>query len=232
MLLKELREQVYEANMLLPAYNLVEFTWGNASGRAADEDLYVIKPSGVAYDDLTPENLVVCDLDGHVVEGDLKPSSDNSTHAHLYRTWGSTVAGIVHTHSTWATSWAQAGRSIPCYGTTHADTFYGSIPCLRELTSEEVATEYELHTGYVITEGFSQCDPVAVPGCLVRSHGPFAWGSDSLSAAHNAAVIEQAAMMAAHTEQINPRVQEVPQYLLDRHYERKHGPNAYYGQAL
>ena len=231
MMLKALREEVYEANMDLPQHGLVVFTWGNASGLDRERGLFVIKPSGVEYSELTPENLVICDMDGTVVEGDLKPSSDTPTHARLYREWGEKIGGIVHTHSTHAVSWAQAGRSIPCYGTTHADYFYGDIPCVRSLTKEEVDGAYELETGNVIIEDFTELDPVAVPGTLVRNHGPFSWGKNAAAAVYHAVVIEEVAKMATLTELNNPKVAEAPQYLQDRHYLRKHGPNAYYGQG-
>ena len=230
MMLKELREEVYEANMDLVKHGLVVFTWGNASGIDRERGLFVIKPSGVDYDELSPENLVVCDFDGKVVEGDLKPSSDTPTHACIYRAWADTVGGLVHTHSSWAVSWAQAGRAIPCYGTTHADYFYGEIPCMRGLTKEEIEEAYELNTGVVILEGFENLDPVAVPGTLVRNHGPFAWGKDAMDAVYHAVVLEEVAKMARRTEALLPGVEPAPQYLQDKHYLRKHGPNAYYGQ--
>jgi len=229
MMLKELRDEVYEANMDLPKHGLVVFTWGNASGVDRDRGLFVIKPSGVEYEDLTPESLVVCDFDGAVVEGDLNPSSDTATHAYLYRVWDG-VGGIVHTHSSWAVSWAQAGRSIPCYGTTHADYFYGAIPCMRGLTEDEIEQAYERNTGVVIAEGFEGIDPLAVPGTLVRNHGPFSWGTDAAAAVYHAVVLEEVAKMATRTELLSPGVEAAPQYLQDKHYQRKHGPNAYYGQ--
>jgi len=228
-MLKELRDEVYEANMDLPKHGLVVFTWGNASGVDRDRGLFVIKPSGVEYEDLTPESLVVCDFDGAVVEGDLNPSSDTATHAYLYRVWDG-VGGIVHTHSSWAVSWAQAGRSIPCYGTTHADYFYGAIPCMRGLTEDEIEQAYERNTGVVIAEGFEGIDPLAVPGTLVRNHGPFSWGTDAAAAVYHAVVLEEVAKMATRTELLSPGVEAAPQYLQDKHYQRKHGPNAYYGQ--
>ncbi len=230
MMLKELREEVYEANMDLVKHGLVVFTWGNASGIDRERGVFVIKPSGVDYDDLTPESLVVVDFDGNKVEGELNPSSDTPTHAYLYKVWGDKVGGIVHTHSSWAVSWAQAGRSIPAYGTTHADYFYGEIPCMRGLTAEEIEQAYELNTGVVIAEGFEGLDPVAVPGTLVRNHGPFSWGKDAAQAVYHAVVLEEVAKMATRTEAINPEAGPAPAYLLDKHYMRKHGPNAYYGQ--
>lgn len=236
-MLKELREKVYEANMDLPKHGLVVFTWGNASELDRERGLYVIKPSGVDYDKLTPENLVICDLDGTVVEGDLNPSSDNATHAYLYRMWGDKIGGVVHTHSATAVAWAQAGRAIPCYGTTQADYFYGEVPCMRGLTAEEIEEAYELNTGKVIVEGFKDLDPVALPGCLVRNHGPFTWGKDAAQAVYHAVVVEEVAKMSRDTEllcgAINKPIADAhaPQYLLDKHYMRKHGPNAYYGQG-
>ncbi|WP_311405913.1 L-ribulose-5-phosphate 4-epimerase [Lancefieldella rimae] len=242
MMLKEIREQVYEANMDLPQYGLVVFTWGNASQVDQEKGLFVIKPSGVSYEDLSPENMVVCDLEGRVVEGDLNPSSDTPTHAFLYRTWDD-IGGIVHTHSNQAVSWAQAGRSIPCYGTTQADYFYGEVPCMRGLTEKEIEEDYELNTGKVIVEGFEGIDSAgsidhrAHPGCLVRNHGPFSWGKDVHEAVYHAVVIEEVAKMALHTEQLCMAVGKdyakslAPQYLLDKHFSRKHGPKAYYGQA-
>jgi L-ribulose-5-phosphate 4-epimerase len=236
MMLKELREQVYEANMDLPKYGLVVFTWGNASQVDRERGLFVIKPSGVPYDELTPESMVVCDFDCNVVEGDLNPSSDTPTHAYLYRQWDN-VGGIVHTHSSQAVSWAQAGRPIPCYGTTQADYFYGEVPCMRGLTKDEIEEAYELNTGKVIVEGFKDLDPVSHPGCLVRNHGPFSWGKDAAQAVYHAVVIEEVAKMALHTEQLcvsaGKPIEDAlaPQYLLDKHYMRTHGPNAYYGQG-
>ena len=233
MMLKELREKVYEANTGLPKHGLVVFTWGNASEFDRDSGLFVIKPSGVDYDKLSPESMVVCDLDGKVVDGDLNPSSDTPTHAYLYREWGDKIGGVVHTHSAWAVSWAQAGRDIPAYGTTHADYFYGPIPCMRGLTEEEIEEAYELNTGKVIVEGFAErdIDPVAVPAVLVRNHGPFTWGKDADAAVYHAVVLDEVAKMAARTEMLQDGVVPAPQYLQDKHYLRKHGPNAYYGQG-
>ena len=226
---KELRERAYKANMALPEHGLAVLTWGNASELDRERGVFAIKPSGVPYKDLSPENMVVCDLDGAVVEGDLRPSSDMPTHAVLYQAFES-VGGVVHTHSSWAVSWAQAGRSIPCYGTTHADYFFGSIPCVRGLTKDEVDGEYELNTGKVIVQGFEGIDPVAVHGVLVRNHGPFAWGKDADEAVYHAVVLEEVAKMAIRTEMVKMDVEPAPQYLQDRHFLRKHGPNAYYGQ--
>lgn len=233
MMLKELREKVYEANMDLPKHGLVVFTWGNASELDRESGLFVIKPSGVDYEDLSPESMVVCDLDGKVVEGDLNPSSDTATHAYLYQKWGDKIGGVVHTHSSWAVSWAQAGRDVPAYGTTHADYFYGPVPCMRGLTEEEIEEAYELNTGKVIYEGFTErnIDPVAVPAVLVRNHGPFSWGKDAAQAVYHAVVLEEVAKMATRTEALLPGVEPAPQYLQDKHYMRKHGPNAYYGQG-
>ena len=233
MMLKELREKVYEANMDLPKHGLVVFTWGNASEFDRESGLFVIKPSGVDYDELSPENMVVCDLEGKVVEGDLNPSSDTATHAYLYRMWGDKVAGVVHTHSAWAVAWAQAGRDVPAYGTTHADYFYGPVPCMRGLTETEIEEAYELNTGKVIVEGFTErdIDPVAVPATLVRNHGPFTWGKDAAQAVYHAVVLDEVCKMAARTEMLQPGVEPAPQHLQDKHYLRKHGPNAYYGQG-
>ncbi len=232
-MLEELKKQVYEANMLLPEYKLITFTWGNASGIDREKGLFVIKPSGVPYPELKPEDMVVMDLEGNKVEGDLNPSSDTPTHMELYRRFP-TIGGIVHTHSRWATIWAQAGRDIPPYGTTHADYIYGAVPCTRELTREEVERAYELETGKVIAETFESrgLNPDHVPAVVVRSHGPFTWGKNAVKAAENAAVLEEVAMMAWHTEALpilSPR-EEMPAYIKDKHFLRKHGPNAYYGQ--
>lgn len=233
-MLEALKQQVYEANMLLPAHHLVTFTWGNVSGIDREKGLFVIKPSGVPYEALRPEDMVVMDLDGNKVEGSLNPSSDTPTHAELYRRFPS-IGGVVHTHSRWATIWAQAGRDIPAYGTTHADYIYGAVPCCRDLTPEEVARAYELETGKVIAAHFedNQLDPTHVPCVLARHHGPFAWGKDPLEAVHNAVVLEEVAMMAWHTEAL-PQQQThacLPDYVRDKHFLRKHGPNAYYGQG-
>ena len=227
-MLKELKEQVFEANLALVKYNLVLFTWGNVSGISRKENLFVIKPSGVEYDKLRPGDMVVCDREGNVVEGNLRPSSDTPTHAILYQAFGE-IGGIVHTHSTYATSWAQAGLAIPAQGTTHADHFFGPIPCARKLTRKEVQGEYEKETGNVIVETFKNKDPMAVPGVLINDHGPFSWGSDPMKAVYNAAVLEEVARMALFTKQIGDDT-PVDQYLLDKHYKRKHGKNAYYGQ--
>lgn len=227
-MLEKLKKSVLQANLDLVKHNLVVFTWGNVSGLDKDKNLVVIKPSGVKYEDLTLEKMVVVDMQGNVVEGDLKPSSDTSTHLVLYQNFPG-IGGIVHTHSEWAVSWAQAGRDIPCYGTTQADYFFGSIPCTRKLSKEEVARDYEKNTGLVIVEKFRELDPVALPGTLVYSHGPFSWGKDADEAVHNAVVMEETAKMAFRTEVLGNKT-AVDQYLLDKHYHRKHGENAYYGQ--
>lgn len=230
-MLEELKKRVYEANMLLPKHGLVTFTWGNVSEIDRKSGLFVIKPSGVDYDKLTPEDMVVMDLDGNKVEGKYKPSSDTPTHLELYKAF-SEIGGIVHTHSSYATSWAQAGRSIPCYGTTHADYIYGEVPCVRCLTKEEIDSAYETNTGLLIIDEFRKMnkDVMAVPCVLCKNHGPFAWGKDANEAVHNAVVLEEVAKMAYRCETINPEVKPAPQELQDKHYYRKHGANAYYGQ--
>ena len=228
-MLEQLKKEVYEANMLLPKYNLVTFTWGNVSGIDRESGLFVIKPSGVDYDMLRPEDMVVVDLDGNRVEGEMNPSSDTATHVELYKAFPN-IGGIVHTHSPWATSWAQAGRGIPCYGTTPADYMYGEIPCVRNLTREEIEEAYEKNTGVLIAEYFKDKDYVAMPAVLCKNHGPFTWGKNAHEAVHNAVVLENVAMMACRCEMVNPQVQPAPQELQDKHYLRKHGPNAYYGQ--
>lgn len=230
-MLEELKQQVYEANMLLPKYGLVTFTWGNVSGIDKDMGLFVIKPSGVEYDKLTPDDMVVMDLDGNKVEGRYNPSSDTATHLELYKAFPE-IGGVVHTHSSYATSFAQAGRDIPCYGTTHADYIYGPVPCLRCLTKEEIDSAYEMNTGLLIVNEFNRMgkDIMSVPACLCKNHGPFAWGKDCFDAVHNAVVLEEVAKMAMRTELINPDVKPAPQELQDKHYYRKHGANAYYGQ--
>ncbi|MCR5467469.1 MAG: L-ribulose-5-phosphate 4-epimerase [Lachnospiraceae bacterium] len=227
-MLEELKKRVYEANMLLPKYGLVTFTWGNVSEIDRESGLFAIKPSGVDYDKLTPEDMVIMDLDGNKIEGRYNPSSDTKTHIELYKAFEK-IGGVVHTHSTWATSWAQAGRGIPCYGTTHADYFYGEIPCAPCLNEEQLK-DYEKNTGVLITELFKTKDYEAVQGVLCKNHGPFAWGKDGNEAVHNAVVLEEVAKMAAICEQINPKVSPAPQELQDKHYFRKHGDNAYYGQ--
>lgn len=228
-MLEQLKKEVYEANMLLPQYGLVTFTWGNVSGIDRESGLFVIKPSGVEYDKLTPEDMVVVDLDGNQIEGDYRPSSDTATHIELYKAFPK-IGGVVHTHSTWATSWAQAGRGIPCYGTTHADYMYGEIPCVRNLTKEEIDLGYEKNTGTLIVEFFKDKEYMAMPSVLCKNHGPFTWGKDAHEAVHNAVVLEEVAKIAAHCEFIYSGVTPVPQELQDKHYYRKHGVNAYYGQ--
>lgn len=228
-MLEDLKKEVCEANLELVELGLVIFTWGNVSAIDRDEGLVVIKPSGVGYDVMKPDDMVVLDLDGTPVEGKLKPSSDTPTHLHLFRSFEKTGA-IAHTHSEWATSWAQARRAIPPYGTTHADYFYGEIPCTRPLTREEVVKEYELNTGRVIVETFRELDPQAVPGVLVGQHGPFAWGATAHDAVHNARVMEEVAKMAFRNELLGNR-NEIDKFLMDKHYLRKHGKDAYYGQS-
>ncbi len=229
-MLEKLKEQVWKANLQLPAHGLVVFTWGNVSGIDRESGLFVIKPSGVEYDKLRPEDMVVMDLNGNKVEGDLNPSSDTPTHLELYRNFP-TIGGVVHTHSRWATIWAQSGRDIPAYGTTHGDYFYGPIPCTRAMTPEEIGGEYELETGKVIVETFQGKKPEDIPAVLVKSHGPFTWGKDCFEAVHNSVVLEELAMMAWHTENtFGVQMQPMQQELLDKHFLRKHGANAYYGQ--
>ena len=228
-MLEELKQKVLKANLDLVKYNLVTFTWGNVSAIDRENGLIVIKPSGVDYDTMTADDMVVIDLDGNVVEGKWKPSSDTATHLVLYKAF-SNIGGIVHTHSRNATSFAQAGRDITAFGTTHADYFYGNIPCTRKMTPNEIAGEYEKETGNVIVETF--CDKSAddIPAVLVHSHGPFAWGIDADNAVHNAVVLEEVAFMALQTEILNANTSKMQQELLDKHYLRKHGKNAYYGQ--
>lgn len=230
-MLESLKKEVYEANMLLPQYNLITFTWGNVSGIDKNRELVVIKPSGVEYAALKPEDMVVVDLEGRRVEGEFNPSSDTATHLELYKRTPQ-INGIVHTHSPWATSWAQAGRAIPCYGTTHADYLYGEIPCVRNLSKDEVEEDYERNTGKIIIETFDKeaIDYKAIPAALCKNHGVFTWGDNPFEAVHNAVVVEEVAKMAARSEMINPDVKSMPQHILDKHYYRKHGANAYYGQ--
>lgn len=228
-MLEELKKRVYEANMLLPKYDLVTFTWGNVSEIDRETGYFAIKPSGVDYDKLTPDDMVIVDLEGNVIEGKYKPSSDTATHIELYKA-AETIGGVVHTHSPWATTWAQAGRNIPCYGTTHADYMYGEVPCVRNLTQEEIEENYEKNTGLLIVEHFKDKDYKAMPAVLCKNHGPFTWGKDGHDAVHNAVVLEEVAKMASRCEMIEARVQPAPQELQDKHYYRKHGENAYYGQ--
>ena len=229
-MLEALKQAVFEANLLLPKHNLVTFTWGNVSGVDREKGLMVIKPSGVDYDTMTAEDMVVVDLKtGKKVEGDLNPSSDTDTHVVLYNAFPE-IGGIVHTHSRWATSFAQAGRGIPALGTTHGDYFYGEIPCTRKMTPDEIGGKYELETGNVIVETFKDKQPNDIPAVLVHSHGPFTWGTDPQNAVHNAVVLEEVAFMAWHALQMRPDLKPMQQELLDKHYLRKHGANAYYGQ--
>ena len=229
-MLERLKQDVLEANLLLPKHGLVTFTWGNVSGIDRASGLVVIKPSGVPYDGMTAEDMVVVDLDGNVVEGKWKPSSDTPTHLVLYKAFPE-CGRIVHTHSRWATSFAQAGVGVAPLGTTQGDYFYGEIPCTREMTPEEIAGEYEKETGNVIVETFAGKDPAAIPAVLVHSHGPFTWGKDAAEAVHNAVVLEEVAFMNFHSLQLNPKQTRMQQELLDKHYLRKRGKNAYYGQT-
>ena len=229
-MLEELKQKVYEANMELPRRGLITYTWGNVSGIDREKGLFVIKPSGVDYDVLKPSDMVVMDLKGNKVEGEMNPSSDTATHVELYNAFKE-IGGIVHTHSPHATAWAQAGRALPCYGTTHADYFYGEIPCARNLTAEEIEEGYEMNTGRVIIETFQGKNPVYIPAVLCKNHGPFTWGKDAAEAVHNAVVLEEIARMNFMTELINPQAGPAPQCMLYKHFMRKHGPNAYYGQG-
>lgn len=228
-MLEELKQMVLEANLALTKHNLVTFTWGNVSGINREENLIVIKPSGVPYDNLTIEDMVVVDFDGNIVEGKLKPSSDTPTHTILYKMFPN-IGGVVHTHAPYSTSWAQAGRCIPPLGTTHADYFYGNIPCTREMTEHEINGDYELETGNVIVETFKDLNPDEIPSVLIHSHAPFSWGKDPEEALHNAVVLEEVAKMAIQTYQLNPKIPNMDQLLIDKHFLRKHGSTAYYGQ--
>jgi len=229
-MLKRLKEQVFQANLLLPKHNLVTFTWGNVSGINRKRGLMVIKPSGVSYEMMQADDMVVVELEtGKVIEGDLKPSSDTPTHLELYKAFPN-IGGIVHTHSRWATTFAQAGRGVMALGTTHGDYFYGEIPCTRKMTKAEIEGEYEKETGLVIKETFQGKDPGAVPAVLVHSHGPFVWGVDPAEAVHNAVVLEEVAFMNFHAMMLESELPPMQQELLDKHYLRKHGVNAYYGQ--
>lgn len=228
-MLEQLKDQVLSANLLLPKHGLVTFTWGNASGIDRDKGLVVIKPSGVEYDCMAAEDMVVVDLDGNAIEGKWKPSSDTDTHLELYRRFPN-IGGVVHTHSRWATIYAQSKRGIPALGTTHGDYFYGSIPCARLMTPKEISGQYELETGRVIAETFNNKNPDEIPAVLVASHGPFTWGKDALEAVHNAVVLEELAFMAWHNQALDPAIAPMQQELLSKHFLRKHGESAYYGQ--
>ena len=227
--MQQLKQQVFEANMDLPRYGLVTFTWGNVSAIDRQRGLVVIKPSGIAYESMTVDDMSVVDLQGHVVEGRWRPSSDTATHLALYRRYPD-LGGAVHTHSTHATAWAQAGLAIPALGTTHADYFFGDIPCTRALSAQEVDEAYELNTGQVIIEALGEANPLHTPGIVVYQHGPFAWGKDAHEAVHNAVVMEEVARMAWIARGINPQLQPIDSWLMNKHFQRKHGPNAYYGQ--
>ena len=230
-MLEGLKEQVFQANLLLPKHNLVTFTWGNVSGIDRKQGLVVIKPSGVSYEEMKADDIVVVEVEtGILVEGNLKPSSDTPTHIQLYNAF-SNIGGVVHTHSRWATTFAQAGRGIMALGTTHADYFYGEIPCTRKMTKDEIQGEYEKETGLVIKETFQGKNPDAIPAVLIHSHGPFVWGADPMEAVHNAVVLEEIAFMNFHTITLEPNIPSMQQELLDKHYLRKHGVNAYYGQT-
>lgn len=232
-MLMKLKQDVFNANLLLPKYRLITFTWGNVSGVDREHNVMVIKPSGVEYNQMSVDDMVVVDLtSGKTVEGSKKPSSDTATHLALYRRYP-TIGGIVHTHSRHATIWAQAGKDLPAFGTTHADYFYNDIPCTRKMTPEEIASDYEYHTGELIIDTFDSrhLDPTEIPAVLVNSHGPFAWGKDAYDAVHNAVVLEECAYMALYATQLTPNLGKMQQELLDKHYLRKHGKNAYYGQS-
>lgn len=229
-MLEQLKKDVFKANMELQEKGMVIYTWGNVSGIDRESGLVVIKPSGVDYDTMKWEDMVVVDLEGKIVEGNYKPSSDTATHLIMYKTYPE-IGGVVHTHSTWAVTFAQAGMNIPAFGTTHADYFFGDIPCTRDLTKEEIEEAYELNTGKVIIETIGDNDPMAIPGIVVKNHGPFAWGKTPSGSVYNAVVLDKVAEMAYNTMTLNPRVTRVPQHLLDKHYYRKHGANAYYGQG-
>lgn len=230
-MLEQLKEEVFQANLELPERGLIKYTWGNVSGIDREQELFVIKPSGVDYNEMTASDMVVCDLDGRVIEGQLNPSSDMPTHAVLYKQF-STIGGIVHTHSPWATIWAQAGLDVPAMGTTHADTFYGKIPCARFLTQEEIDRGYEIETGKLIVSTFEKrgLDPMTIPAVLLHGHGPFTWGKEAKSAVMNAVVLEEVCRTNLYARQLNHFAEELPQRVLDKHYLRKHGEQAYYGQ--
>lgn len=230
-MLEQLKEEVFQANLALPKHGLIKYTWGNVSAIDREQGLFVIKPSGVDYETLTAQDMVVCDLKGQVIEGKLNPSSDTPTHAVLYQHFPE-IGGIVHTHSTWATIWAQAGLDVPPMGTTHADTFYGAIPCTRFLSQKEINQGYEAETGKVIIETFKErsIQPLEIPGVLLRGHGPFTWGKDAKSAVMNAVVLDEVCKMNLFARELNHFADNLPQRILDKHYLRKHGTDAYYGQ--
>lgn len=230
-MLEQLKEEVFQANLDLPKHGLIKYTWGNVSAVDRERELFVIKPSGVDYETMQASDMVVCDFEGKIVEGQMNPSSDTPTHAVLYKAFPE-IGGIVHTHSTWATSWAQAGIDLPAMGTTHADTFYGAVPCARFLTQKEIDDGYEAKTGHVIVETFKErsIQPLEIPGVLLHGHGPFTWGKDADSAVMHAVVLEEVAKMNVITRQLNSYATELPQRILDKHYLRKHGTDAYYGQ--
>lgn len=229
-MLEKLKQEVWEANLQLTHFRLVVFTWGNVSGVDRERGLVAIKPSGVDYEVMTAEDIIITDMDGHIIEGNLKPSSDLPTHLELYKAWPQ-IGGVAHTHSRWATVFAQAGRGIPPLGTTHADYFYGEIPCTRPMSDTEIKGEYERETGRVIIERFAGLSPARIPAALVVNHGPFAWGKDPREAVHNSVVMEELAFMAWHNLVMQPALADMPQILMDKHYLRKHGSNAYYGQS-
>lgn len=230
-MLEKLKQEVYEANLELVKQNLIKYTWGNVSGVDREKGLFVIKPSGVKYEELTVDDMVVCDMDGNVVEGKLSPSSDTKTHSEIYKNFPE-VGGVVHTHSNWATIWAQACKDVPAYGTTHADTFYGSIPCARFLSKEEIDEDYERATGRLVVETFRErgINEMEVPGILLSGHGPFTWAKNASEAVYNAVVLEEVCKMSFYTEQLSPGISSIPDRVLDKHYLRKHGKDAYYGQ--
>ena len=230
-MLEKLKQEVYKANLELPERGLIKYTWGNVSGFDPETQLFVIKPSGVDYAQMKPEDMVVCNLDCEIVEGDLRPSSDMPTHAVLYKSFPN-IGSVVHTHSPWATIWAQAGLDVPAMGTTHADTFYGSVPCARFLTASEINRDYEYETGNVIVETFKErnIDPNAVTAVLLQGHAPFVWAKDCEHAVMNAVVLEEVCKMNLFTQQLNAYAKALPEEILNKHYERKHGENAYYGQ--
>lgn len=229
-MLEQLKKEVLKANLDLPAYKLVTLTWGNVSGIDRGKGMIVIKPSGVPYNEMEVGHMVVLDLNGNVIEGDLKPSSDTPTHLVLYKSFND-IGGIVHTHSPWATSWAQAGKGIAALGTTHADYFHGEIPCTRKMKREEISNDYEKKTGHLIVETFEDKNENEIPAVLVNSHGPFVWGENAVQSVHNAVVLEEMAKMAYNTFNLNPLVHKIDKALMDKHFLRKHGKNAYYGQA-